>query len=308
MGCAFAARLTTGSFRDRQLHLKDNRMDIMREAYKLVRWRLIPVRYAGKVRRSMQRRRPMTWAMPGPALSTFEKQGWDKAPNVPADLLEAIREKYLPRGDQIVPTERGHPFTNLFTANDITPEDPICRLAFSRELLEPADAYFGGRAVMNSIQLMYSWPTEGALRESQFWHRDFNDSRSLHYIAYLDDVLDAAAGPFVYVDRTDSGRIGRRPFIRRIDDTKFARELGGGTIRSFYGQAGEAIIVDPAACYHYGSRCRRPRFALFVTFSSDRPYTPTTDLILDNSGRLIATAKALRPELSLDYLHALLDA
>ena len=207
----------------------------------------------------------------------------------------------------MVPAEAGHPFENLMRPEDLDPDNPVLRFAFSREILDAADAYFGGYFRFDSIQVLYSYATEGSLRESQLWHRDYGDTKSLHCVAYVNDVLEPEDGPFVFVDRNDTRRIGSSPLIRRIPDERFRRELGEGRIRSFYGEGGESVLVDPAACYHFGSRCMNPRTAIFVTFNTDRPFVPATPLMRENRKRLLAAAAAIRPDLSRDYLERILS-
>ena len=281
-------------------------MNAVRELAGFLRWRLVPVRYAGKVRRSLPGVTPRRLPPRSPQAAMLEQSGWCAAPGIPADKLEAIRAKYFARGDSVVPKASGHPFTSLFHGDDISPDDPVCQMAFSREVLDAAHEYFGGRFRYNSIQLMYSWPTHGDLQQSQMWHKDYGDTNSFHWVSYLVNVEDDAADPFVFVDKSDTQRIGKSAVIRRIDDATFARELGDGEVRTFYGKAGDAVFVDPSVCYHYGSRCQRPRLALFVTFSTDTPFTVATDLIMDHREKLIEAAAAIRPDLSRDYLRAIL--
>ncbi len=283
-------------------------MNALREAYRFLRWRPIPIRYAGKVKRTVA---SSFQSKSVPRLAGAEdlwELGWSKGPSLPAADLPAIRALYEPRAAAVVPTPGGHPFTNLFRPEDISADNPLCRFAFSREVLDAAHDYFDGHPRYNAIQMMYSWPTGGELNESQMWHRDYGDSKSFHCIAYVNDLLTPDHGPFVFVDKRDTRRIKSLPIIRRIADDKFKRELGEGEVRSFYGSAGESIFVDPAICYHYGSRCRTPRFAVFVTFSTDRPYVSQTDFVEANRDRLLAVAREIRPDLSEAYLRAVLSA
>jgi hypothetical protein len=281
-------------------------MNAVREIAGFLRWRLVPVRYAGKVRRSLPGATPRRTPPRSPQAAMLEQSGWAPGPSIPPAVLERIQAKYFARGASVVPKASGHPFTSLFHGDDISADDPVCQMAFSPEVLDAAHEYFGGRFRFNSIQLMYSWPTNGELQQSQMWHKDYGDSNSFHWVAYLVDVLDEQAGPFVFVDKKDTQRIGKSAFIRRIDDETFVRELGDGEIRTFYGKAGEAVFVDPSVCYHFGSRCKQPRLALFITFSTDTPFTVATDLIMDHREKLIETAAAIRPDLSKDYIRAIL--
>lgn len=280
----------------------------LREAVRFLRWRTIALRYAGKFGRTLASFPLSEPVARLPQTLDLQEQGWAVGPRLNGADLSRIRGLYLPRAKEVVPSESGHPFTNLFRTGDIEPDNPLCRFAFSRDILDVAHDYFGGRPRYNSIQLMYSWPTGGSLQESQLWHRDYGDSKSLHCITYLNDLLDEKDGPFVFVDRKDTRRIKKRPIIRRIPDERFLRELGGGTVRAFYGKAGETLFVDPAVCYHYGSRCKEPRFAVMVTFSTDRPYVAQTNYIKANRSRLLETALAVRRDLAEGYLRAVLSA
>jgi len=281
-------------------------MNAVKELAGFVRWRLIPIRYAGKILRNLPGRAPEALPPRSPAVVRLDESGWVMAPPLSDDMLERIRSKYLPRGADVVPTERGHPFTSIFHAEDIAADDPVCQLAFSREVLDAAHEYFGGRFRYNSIQVTYSWPTDGRLEQSQLWHRDYGDSRSFHWITYLDDVLDEDGGPFTFVDKKVTGRVGQSAIIRRIEDDRFRREIGDGEVIRFLGRAGEGIFVDPALCYHFGSRCRRRRIALFVTFSTDTPFTRATDIVTREREKFIAVAQQIRPDLSPDYIRAML--
>lgn len=283
-------------------------MKAIKQTVGFLRWRLIPVRYAGKVWRSLPGIAPAIPPARSPIVAQVEQTGWAEAAPISPEVLERLRTKYFARADAVIPRQGGHPFTSLFRAEDIGPDDPLCQLAFSRGLLDTVHDYFRGRFRFDSIQLMYSWPTNGSLAESQLWHRDYGDANSFHWIAYLDDLLDDAGGPFTFVDREATRKIGRSMVIRRIGDEDFERELGDGVVHRFYGRAGEGIYVDPSICYHYGSRCRRPRLAIFVTFSTDRPFTNATDLIVRERERLVETACAIRPDLNRDYVRTVLAA
>ena len=155
--------------------------------------------------------------------------------------------------------------------------------------------------------MLYSYPTEGAPRESQYWHLDYGDRKSFHCVAYLNDVLAPEDGPFVYVDKPSTTKIGRNLIVRRIADDQFARELGEGKIMNFYGRAGSSVLVDPSACYHYGSRCKVPRMAIFVTFSSWFPFAQPVPLVKQNAEKIYVTLRQMRPDLSDPYLKALLQ-
>lgn len=281
-------------------------MTALRKWASFVRWRLVPVRYltmlgnlqGGAALRPAQHRTALC--------DLIEERGFHPGPTIPAGDLERANEIYRPRSGSVTRRSDGYVFSNLFTPEDIRPDDPIMRFAFSPALLDTALDYFGGRAILDSIQVLYSLPTEGAPRESQLWHKDYGDSRSFHCVAYLHDVLGPEDGPFVFVDKVDTRRIGKSVLVRRIDDERFAKELGSGSIRTFTGHAGESVFVDPAVCYHYGSRCKRPRLAVFITFNSTTPFAPPVPLVRQHAGQIFEVARKLRPDLSEATLRTLL--
>jgi hypothetical protein len=240
-----------------------------------------------------------------PEIAALKANGHVEGPTLEPRVLAAIRAKYAPRTEKTVPVAGGHPFKNIMRDGDLTEDDPVVGLVFSPAVLDVAHDYLGGHATLDSIQLLYSWPTEG-ISESQMWHKDYGDDRSLHWIAYLDDVTSDIRGPFVFIDRRDTARIRRSPFIRRIPDDRFIAELGAGEVRKFLGPAGSSIYVDPSACYHYGSRCKIPRMAIFITFNSSRPFVPATELVRHNACKLLEIGSRLRPDLTSDFLRRLL--
>lgn len=291
-------------------------MNPVRKLYSTLRWRLIPVRYAGKMVRQLTARSVPARMASGAANDTgyascsdeMHRCGFASGPTIPAPDLAAMQDIYGSRSKAVVPKVGGHPFTNLFREDDLSADNPVFRFALSPAVLDAAHAYFDGRFQFDSIQVLYSWPTDGDLLESQLWHKDYGDSSAFHCVAYLNDVVTPEDGPFVFVDRQDSARIRSSIFIRRIDDSTFAQELSGGEVRSFLAPAGHSVLVDPSVCYHYGSRCRRPRLAIFATFSTDKPYVGAQPLIRRNARRAASAAKLVRPDLAAAYLDRLFGA
>lgn len=272
-----------------------------------LRWRTIAVRYAGKLRGLSARG---VFAVTPPRTAAGQRVmslGHDVGPKLAPPQLERITQIYRPRMNVTPPRQGGHPFVNLFSADDIDAENPVVRLAFSPDILDIADDYFSGRLILDSLQVLYSWPTCGPLEASQMWHKDYGDFKSFHWIAYLNDVNGPDDGPFCFIDKKDTRRIAHSLFIRRISDQTFSQELGAGKLQEFLGRAGDSIFVDPAACYHNGSRCKNPRLAIFVTFNTSNPYVAPTPLVRDNRQRILSSARRIRPDLSEAYLRRLLQ-
>lgn len=278
-----------------------------RKIASFVRWRLVPVRYATMLASLKWSRLCKATPVRNSSISEINSKGYTTGPVMDSDLLKLAKDIYEPRGKLVEPKLTGHPFVNLFNETDIRSDNPVFKFAFSAEVLDAAADYFGGRLILDSIQVLYSYPTEGDPRESQYWHLDYGDRKSFHCVTYLNDVLNMEDGPFVYVDKPTTQNIGRSLIVRRISDQQFNRELKDGKIESFLGRAGSSVLVDPSACYHYGSRCKVPRIAIFVTFSTWYPFAQPMPHVTQNSLKILDAAREVRPDLSEPFLRALLQ-
>jgi len=274
----------------------------LRKIASFIRWRLVPVRYATLLTGARWNKLFVPPPYRNKITAEINVKGFASGPDVPTDLLLQAVEVYKPRTKAVVAKLNGHPFVNLFYEEDIDPQNPIFRFAFSKDVLDVAADYFGGRLILDSIQVLYSYPTDGPLRESQYWHLDYGDRKSFHCVSYLNDVLTPEEGPFVYVDKPATKKVGRSMIVRRISDQQFGIELKEDSIKSFYGKAGSSVMIDPSACYHYGSRCKTPRLAVFVTFSSWFPFAQPMPLIVQNRQKLLMAASTVRPDLSESFL------
>lgn len=278
----------------------------VRDVVGFMRWRLIPVYHLRRLRNVGAPRLPEQPRLRLPESQVIEDIGFTDWHRLSAGEVQEIRDIYIPRAEATEAPTSGHAFKNLLTEADFDPANPVFRLAFRREFLDIAADYFGGRFRFDSIQVLHSFPRGPALVESQKWHKDYGDTRSLHWIIYLNDVQEPADGPFVFVDRKDTSRIPDALVTRRLDDATFAQELGHDEFRAFYGDAGESILVDPAVCYHYGSRCERPRTAIFITLNSDRPFMAPPSYMTSSPEKLLAAAQQVRPDMDPAVLRRLL--
>lgn len=273
----------------------------MKKILSFIRWRIIGVRYitmfgVNSFWRKFNSSSFLT------VTSNIERLGYSQGPKINKEYISDIINLYQPRISNVQKKEKGAPFFDLMLKDDINVNNPILKITFSKEIFDVAVDYFGGKATLTYIQLLYSWPTSDSLRESQMWHKDFGDNKSFHAIIYINDVLTDDDGPFVFANKSDSKKIGKSLLVRRIPDNEFINELGSGKIEKAFGESGYTIFVDPAVCYHFGSRCKNPRLAIFITFNTNKPFVPSGELILNNSEILFKVAKELRPDLSQDLL------
>ena len=239
--------------------------------------------------------------------TNISQNGFHLADPIDSSSLKKIIAIYKPRCAFVLREPSGHPFKNIFETKDIDKNNPVFQLAFSPKILDVATDYFRGKLILDSIQVLYSYSTNNETRESQFWHLDYNDRKSFHAIIYLNDVLSENDGPFVFLDKQESKGIGRSFVVRRIPDNSFYKNYGNNHAINFFSKAGGFVYVDPAACYHYGSRCKNDRLAIFVTFSSWFPFVKPVNLIINNRRKILIEAKLLRPDLSNEFLKNLLQ-
>ncbi len=285
---------------------------LVRDTIAFLRWRLVAVRALGKLGSLLRAKKapgpaPSVAAMDDACLSRLQNNGWSKAPSPDLETLRAIADLYTPRAKDVVPTDVGHPFENIVRPEDFEASNPLFQFAFSDAILGAASAYFAGKFSIASIQVMRSYPTHGSLRESQKWHRDYGDATSLHFIMYLTDVIRPEHGPFVFLEKSASRRVRRSPIIRRLTDEQIRLETGAYRFEVFHGRSGDAIFVDPAACYHFGSRCAVPRTAVFITFNTHAPYSRMMEPLSRHRRRAAAEAKKVRPDLPGEYIDRILQ-
>ncbi len=281
-------------------------MSSIKSALSFLRWRVIAVRYITmipKINASFFKSAKKTTSPEGKELT---ENGFITGAKLSDDKIKELTDIFEPRSKLAKKKASGHTFVNLVNESDITVDNPIMKLAFSKEVLDLAIDYFGEKLSLYSIQVLYSFKHEGTLRASQLWHKDFGDSKTQHSIYYLNDLLDDKGGPFVFTDKRDSNKINWSPFIRRIPDEQFKKELGNGIIRKVYGEKGHNIHVDPSQCYHCGSRCFTPRLAAFISFNTSTAFVGSVPFINENRKKLIEVASKLRPDISKEFFNKII--
>jgi len=282
-------------------------MSKLRKIASFLRWRLVPVRYLTMFKDLKWNYLFKSYAAKSKAVEEIHEIGFHLTSAIDTELLGKIQEIYKPRSSIIIPKPTGHPFVNIFKSEDIDANNPVFQLAFSEKVLDAAVDYFGNKLILDSIQVLYSYSTNGEIRESQHWHLDYGDRKSFHAITYLNDVREEGDGPFVFVDKEASKKIGRSLLVRRITDAKFSKEINSKEVQQFLGPAGSMVLVDPAACYHYGSRCDDSRMAVFITFSSWFPYAQPMEIVTQNREKIFSEASKVRPDLNPKLLRNMLQ-
>lgn len=243
-----------------------------------IRWRLIIFRYGWALFDFLS----LTFRYPSYAFqykNSFKvgSEGFveiDELQNILPRVHKYVNQYYCPTNHRLskqLEHKRGSkPFVNLL---DLPREantssngfiSPILELAFSSSVISLARDYLGKNFSINSIQILYSFAANSdALVESQYWHKDYNSSKSLHFFIPITNM--SAEAPFYICSPDVSAKIPRRPWVRRISPTMFQSYTNNW--HNLLLDPFSCIALDPAICYHrYSSP--RDHVAIFITFNS----------------------------------------
>lgn len=243
----------------------------IRSIVSTLRWRLKPVRWAGRwagtltrVSRQTRQRRPSGGSLPA-LLGELRQHGHAKYGEpfeIPQVDIAALAGRAKGAAFADVTTEHPDLVARVF-ANIVN--DPV--------LSNVINGYFDGDPWLWNVALNYSDPSD-TLSDSQMWHFDYGDVRQLHFMVYFSDV-DETAGPFTFLDAALSDKVDRHPLIieRLTDDDlsqRYEIEAQSQAIR-LTGKRGDVFLNDPGRLLHQGARCARPRLVMFVSFTTPTP-------------------------------------
>lgn len=236
-----------------------------------LRWRLKPVRWAGKWAGSialMARRNGAHPSIAGeqPALlHELREKGYaqrDESMQIPPIALESMAG--IAKGQAFVDVTARHPDLVSRVFADIV-NDPV--------LSNVINGYFDGQVRLWNVALNYSDPSD-TLSDSQMWHFDYGDVRQLHFMVYFTDV-DELTGPFTFLNAALSDKVDRHPlWIERLTDAELTEhydiDAQAEAIR-LCGKRGDVFLNDPGRLLHQGARCVKPRLVLFISFTTPTP-------------------------------------
>lgn len=152
----------------------------------------------------------------------------------------------------------------------LEPDSVFGRFALARPFLGVANAYFGMYTKLRHYNVWRNFPSKGAARTSQLWHRDREDRRILKCFVYLSDV-DADSGPLTYVPGSHAG--GRRTAepesfveagVRRSSDEQMAKVHPAEGWVTATGPAGTVVFADTRG-FHRGGLVRGRDRLMFVS-------------------------------------------
>lgn len=187
-------------------------------------------------------------------------------------------------------------FTQLTDKQDLTVDSIWVRFALQPGVQKLVSAYFDNSVpYLCDVGLLLSTGTEeDKWSESQLWHLDYADSRTIKLWVYLSDVTDVENGPFTYIPVEPSRNVPNSFFPGRVSDETMEKQGLTSSFCQVYGRKQKVFYIDTSRCYHLGSRLRpgQHRLAYIATFVTHKPLYPLANGIKTN-GQLGEVEKCL---------------
>lgn len=212
-------------------------------------------------------------------LRSFQEQGYFRF-QLADDLkkkIVSVCEEHFARVDvnALAPINGTAFFKDTLDEHAYDPTGPFVQFAINEGVLSVVADYLGLAPVINSIELIYSVPdgVEPDRRtKSHLFHRDHIDRSNVKLFVYVWDV-DEDRGPVTFIPLPSSRKVPWWAQIRgHIPDDIISKYVRDDEVVQFKGLAGSAVMVDTDRLLHCGSRCRKPRLALIVNYSSGFNY------------------------------------
>lgn len=132
-------------------------------------------------------------------------------------------------------------------------DSPHARFAVQPSLLSFLSRAMGSLPQLDYVLLTLSLPVDAPLAQSQLWHRDHDDTRTIKVFVYLTDVADEDDGPFTFIPGPVSDGVGFTLRSHLSDDQTF-RHFPRSVAQSMMAPALSAFAVETSRCLHMGSR------------------------------------------------------
>ena len=160
-------------------------------------------------------------------------------------------------------------FSQLLRKEDLLLDGSFLRFALDEKLLRTVAAYMGNAPFLESVELLYSKPVETSSR-SQLWHKDRTDKSVLKIFVYCASV-NMENGPFSFLKARDSKEVPES-LPHYLADEEISKYVSLANVVNVIGNTGTAFLIDTIRCYHFGSRCEKPRLAYVAYYTSGFGY------------------------------------
>jgi hypothetical protein len=266
--------------------------------FRILRKAALYAAHASETLDRFRRRTDLLRALP-PAITkateAMERDGFARADAVPDPALLAELGAEVARrmvGHELKATSDRRFWSRITTEEDLQPESIFVRFALQENVVKLATAYMGMVPYLSNIQVLVSFGTEaGVWEESQLWHRDYHDTKTLRLWVYLSDVAEPKHGPFTYLPLTESRQVQNTFFPGRVTDDEMNKAQLGQKAEAVFGPRMSCFAIDTARCYHMGSRVQlgEARVAYLATFNTHATLWPSPN------GISVASTEALSP-------------
>jgi hypothetical protein len=165
---------------------------------------------------------------------------------------------------------------------DVLESSALWNWGLQHEVLDMVEAYLELPARYHGADVRIERATARSVGVRQ-WHRDIEDHRMFKIIVWLEDV-DPDGGPFEYVPREETARIGAalRYVTGFVSDEDLERQVPRSQWRNAAGPAGTAVLADTRSVFHRAMPPQsRDRYSVTFSFTSSnqvatRPVAPIT--------------------------------
>jgi Phytanoyl-CoA dioxygenase (PhyH) len=204
-------------------------------------------------------------------LALFKKDGLIQLPAYPAEYIDRLVqrlkcENVVLQGNVSCPVDQVRPnaASAAYPLHTVLACPEVFSIASNVHVLSIAEAYLGCRATLSSVGIRWSFPTEGKKEDTNFFHRDMDDWRSVKFFVYLTDVTEET-GPHTYVrgSHRSVSRLRAKPYT--IPEIR--RRFGDDAATAVIGPRGTAFLADVYGI-HQGTPPRAaPRLILQFQYS-----------------------------------------
>jgi len=176
-------------------------------------------------------------------------------------------------------------FTKYTDDQDLNADSIFVRFALQPSVQKLVCSYFGDMVpYLGEVAVIQSHSNDKEeWTDSQLWHLDRSDNRTVLLWVYLSDVNTDEKGPFAYLNADSSKKVKNTFFPKRVLDSEVEQAGLSKEVQRVYGPRLKSFYIDTARCYHLGSRLRgeHTRLVYLATFITHKPLYP-----LDNGIKL----------------------
>ena len=175
--------------------------------------------------------------------------------------------------------------TNKFFFNNLynySFNDELSRFSTSENFMKIASIYLNIFPIINNIQIIKSdIADDQQYYSSMNWHLDKHHEKLIK-VMILPYDLNSDDGPTCFLDKKVSKEIINNdsyfssPIYFKDEEILSADLQYKNKINEFTGKRGDILFIDTSKCLHMGSRCRKIRFQLFITYTPILTYDINT--------------------------------